>query len=187
MLLAPGAGVGADHADLVAIDRAVSALGLTVERVDFPYRLAVRRRPDPPAVLEATIHERAQALARRLGVGSAHLLLGGRSMGGRICSQVVSTGFAVAGLVLVSYPLHPPGRPAQSRTAHLPGVQVPTLLISGTRDAFGAPDELTAAAALIAGPVTQVWIEGADHGLRGHGDEVAHAVAKWVQGLSRGP
>jgi predicted alpha/beta-hydrolase family hydrolase len=181
MLLAPGAGAGAEHPSLAAIDRVVTRLGLTVERVDFPYRLAGRRSPDPPAVLEATIRERAQALAHRLGVDPARLLLGGRSMGGRICSQVVAGGFAAAGLVLVSYPLHAPGRPDQPRTAHLPALRLPTLLISGTRDAFGTPDELRAAAALIPGPVTQVWIEGGDHSLRRRDEEVAGTVAAWVE------
>ncbi len=180
MLLAPGAGAGRDHSALVAIDRAVTPLGVAVERIDFPYRLAGRRSPDPPGVLEATIREHALALAGRLGGDTARLLLGGRSMGGRICSQVVAGGFAAAGLVLVSYPLHPPGRPDQPRTGHLPALRIPTLLVSGTRDAFGASEELEAAAALIPGPVTHVWIQGGDHGLRGRDEEVARSVAAWV-------
>jgi predicted alpha/beta-hydrolase family hydrolase len=180
MLLAPGASAGPDHSTLLAIDRAVSRLGIAVERVDFPYRQAGRRRPDPPAALEATIRGRTQALAGELGVDTSRLLLGGRSMGGRICSQVVASGLAAAGLVLVSYPLHPPGRPDRQRTAHLPALRVPTLLISGTRDAFGTPEELRSAAALIPGPVTQAWIEGGDHALRRHDEEIAGIVATWV-------
>jgi predicted alpha/beta-hydrolase family hydrolase len=180
-LLAPGAGAGADSSTLVAIDRALTPLGVAVERVDFPYRLAGRRSPDPPAVLEATIRDRAVGLAGRLGVGTGRLLLGGRSMGGRICSQVVAGGLPAAGLVLVSYPLHAPGRPDQPRTSHLPALRIPTLLVSGTRDAFGAPDELSAAAGLIPGPVSHVWIEGGDHALRRHDEEVARSVAAWVE------
>lgn len=186
VVLAPGAGAGADQPALVAIDAALSATGRSVERIDFPYRLAGRRRPDPPAVLEATVRRSAETLADRLGVGTEDLLTGGRSMGGRICSQVVAAGLRVAGLVLVSYPLHPPGRPDRSRTGHLGAIGVPCLFVSGTRDVFGSPEELVAASALVAGPVTHVWVEGGDHGLRRRDDEVAQAVALWV-GRTFGP
>ena len=104
-------------------------------------------------------------------------------MGGRICSIAVADGFAALGLVLVSYPLHPPGRPDRLRTAHLSNLAVPCLFVSGTRDAFGAPDELEEATAQIPGPVTHLWIEGKDHGLRGVDDRVAAAVAEWVGGV----
>ena len=114
-LLAPGAGAGSDQAALVALDRALTSLGLRVERIDFPYRLAGRRRPDTPSVLEATVRDRTVALAGGAGRGTEALVLGGRSMGGRICSQVVAQGLPAAGLVLVSYPLHPPGRPEKAR------------------------------------------------------------------------
>ncbi|MHB1445009.1 MAG: alpha/beta hydrolase family protein [Acidimicrobiales bacterium] len=180
MLLAPGAGAGSDQPALVAIDRAVTAAGLTVDRVDFPYRLAGRSRPDQPAVLEETIRTAARSLADRLGVDTGALLLGGRSMGGRICSQVVAAGLPAAGLVLISYPLHPPGRPEKPRTAHLGGITVPCLFISGTRDAFGTPQELTTATADIPGPVTHVWIEGGDHSLRRRDAAVAEAVLSWL-------
>jgi len=187
LLLTPGAGAGSDQPALVAIDRAVTDVGVTVARVDFPYRRAGRRRPDPPAVLERTVQEEADALAHRLGVDTGALLLGGRSMGGRICSQVVAAGLPAAGLVLVSYPLHPPGRADRPRTAHLDQLRVPCLFVSGTRDAFGSPDELEAATAAIAGPVTHAWIEGGDHGLRRKDEEVAVVVAAWVHNLRARP
>ena len=183
LLLAPGAGAASDQPALVAVDRAVSALGVTVARMDFPYRLAGRRSPDRPEVLEAAVREHAQALAGRIGVGTERLVLGGRSMGGRICSQVVAAGLPAAGLALISYPLHPPGRPDRLRTGHLPALDVPCLFLSGTRDAFGTPEELTAAAAVIRGPVTRVWIDGGDHGLRRRDEQVAEAVAEWVAAL----
>lgn len=186
LLLAPGAGAGSDQPALVAVDRAVAALGVTVERMDFPYRLAGRRRPDAAGVLESAARERAEALAARLGVGTDRLVLGGRSMGGRICSQVVAAGLPAAGLALISYPLHPPGRPERLRTEHLPEISVPCLFVSGTRDAFGTPAELTAATSGISGPVTHVWIEGGDHGLRRRDDAVAAAVANWVASLAGG-
>jgi predicted alpha/beta-hydrolase family hydrolase len=181
MLLAPGAGAGADHPSLVALDHAASARGLVVSRIDFPYRLAGRRRPDPPPVLLATIRDRATALAASLGVTGGQLVLGGRSMGGRICSEAVSAGLPAAGLVLVSYPLHPPGRPDRPRIGHLPALSVPCLFVSGTRDAFGSPEELEAAASMIAGPVTHAWIPGGDHGLRRHDEDVAAAVVAWLE------
>lgn len=187
LLLTPGAGAGSDQPALVAIDRAVTGSGVTVARVDFPYRRAGRGRPDPPAVLERTVSEEADALARRLGTDTGALLLGGRSMGGRICSQVVAAGLPAAGLVLVSYPLHPPGRADRPRTAHLGQIHVPCLFVSGTRDAFGSPAELEAATAVIPGPVTHVWIEGGDHGLRRKDEEVAAVVAGWVRDQQAGP
>ncbi|HZU81099.1 MAG TPA: alpha/beta family hydrolase [Acidimicrobiales bacterium] len=183
-MLAPGASAGRDQPALVALDEALSALGLVVERIDFPYRLAGRRAPDRPPVLMATIAEAAAALAGRIGASPDRLLLGGRSMGGRMASMAVAEGLATAGLVLVSYPLHPPGRPDRMRTEHFPALGVPCLFVSGTRDAFGTPDELERATAAIAGPVTHVWIEGGDHGLRGKDTAVTEAVTRWVQGLS---
>lgn len=183
LLLAPGAGAGSDQAALVAVDEAVSALGLAVERMDFPYRLAGRSRPDTAAVLEEAVRARVGLFAERIGAGRGQLLLGGRSMGGRICSQVVAAGLPASGLLLISYPLHPPGRPDKLRTEHLPGLDVPCLFVSGTRDAFGTPAELEAATATIPGAVTHVWIEGGDHGLRRKDAAVAEAVAEWVSKL----
>ena len=189
LLLAPGAGASRDQSTLVAVDHAVSAAGAVVERMDFPYRLAGRRAPDREPVLLAAVRAEAAALARRAGLPPDRLVLGGRSMGGRICSMAVAGGLSdgglgALGLALISYPLHPPGRPERLRTAHLPDLGVPCLFVSGTRDAFGTPAELEAATALIAGPVTHVWIEGRDHGLRGSDDRVSEAVAAWMAGLA---
>ena len=104
-------------------------------------------------------------------------------MGGRMCSIAVAEGLAAAGLVLVSYPLHPPGKPAKLRVEHFGAVAVPCLFVSGTRDQFGTPEELQAATASIAGPVTHVFVENGDHGLRHHDAEVAAIVSAWVLGL----
>jgi predicted alpha/beta-hydrolase family hydrolase len=186
LLLTPGAGAGADHPSLVAIDDALHASGVPVSRLDFPYRIAGRKSPDKPAVLVAAIVDGAAALAKKTKVDPARVALGGRSMGGRMCSMAVADEAvpAALGLVLVSYPLHPPGHPEKSRTEHLPRIKVPCLFVSGTRDAFGSPDELHGASALVAGPVTHVWIDGGDHGLRRRDAEVAEAVASWVLGLT---
>lgn len=105
-------------------------------------------------------------------------------MGGRICSMAVADGLVTAaGLVLISYPLHPPGRPDRMRTEHFERLRVPCLFVSGTRDAFGSPAELEAATAAIPGPVTHQWIDGKDHALRGTDSVVPGLVADWVTAL----
>ena len=181
LLLAPGASATSAQSALVAMDAATTALGATVSRMDFPYTLAGRRSPDREAVLLAAVEEAAKAVKVKPG----RLALGGRSMGGRICSMAVAEGLPALALVLVSYPLHPPGRPDKLRTAHLPKLTVPCLFISGTRDAFGAPAELEAATALVPGPVTHVWLDGKDHSLRGCDERVAAEVAGWLVGVAR--
>ncbi len=180
MLLTPGAGADRDHATLVALDRALSDAGFGVERMDFPYRVAGRKAPDRPEVLVKAIEEGARALADRLGVPTRSLALGGRSMGGRMCSMAVAGGLPCAALLLVSYPLHPPGRPERMRTDHFPMLEVPCLFLSGTRDAFGTSEELEAATATIPGPVTHTWIEGGDHGLRGKDTQVTGEILDWL-------
>ena len=180
LLLTPGAGAGRDQPSLVAVDASLTARGVAVERVDFPYRTAGRRRPDPAPVLVDAVRTATGRFAERLGVPTSDIAVGGRSMGGRMCSMAVAEGLAVAALVLISYPLHPPGRPDRSRVEHLPALRVRCLFVSGTRDAFGTPAELEAATSAIPGPVTHVWIEGGDHSLRRSDAEVAAAVAGWL-------
>lgn len=177
LLLAPGASATREQPSLVAVDHAVTALGVAVERMDFPYTKAGRRAPDRPPVLIQAVREGAARLA---DAGVDDLYLGGRSMGGRICSMAVAEGLPAAGLVLISYPLHPPGKPENLRTAHFPDLHVPSLFVSGTRDTFGRPDELEAATEAIPGEVTHVWIEGGDHGLRGKDAAVVEAVTGWL-------
>ncbi len=181
VLLTPGAGSGRSHPALVAIEAALTPL--PVWRVDFPYRKAGRRAPDRAPVLVASVVEDAAALARAAEVEPGRLVLGGRSMGGRICSMAVAEGLAAAGLVLVAYPLHPPGRPERLRAAHLGALRVPCLFVSGTADPFATPAELEAATAAIPGRVTHVWIDGGRHELKGADEEVARVVATWVRGL----
>ena len=182
VLLAPGAGADRNHSALVAIEAAL-APDVVVERMDFPYRRAGRRAPDKAPVLVESVRQAAAELAARSRVPPERLVLGGRSLGGRICSMAVAEGLPAAGLVLVSYPLHPPGRPERARVEHLPMLRVPCLFVSGTRDAFGTPAELEAAAATIPGPVEMVWVDGGDHGLRRRDQEVADRVAAWVRAL----
>ena len=180
LLLAPGASATSSQSALVAIDEATSALGAKVARMDFPYRLAGRRAPDREPVLLEAVRAEAAALAKRSRLRPDRLALGGRSMGGRICSMAVADGLPALALVLVSYPLHPPGRPDRLRTDHFPALTVPCLFLSGTRDPFGSPAELEAATRAIPGPVTHVWLEGKRHGLEAADARVAAEVATWL-------
>lgn len=181
LLLAPGAGSDRNQSTLVAIEAAVAPL--PVARIDFPYRRAGRKAPDRAPVLLSCIREEAAALVAEARIRADRLVLGGRSMGGRMCSMAVADGLAGRALVLVSYPLHPPGRPERLRTEHLPRLAVPVLFVHGTRDPFATPEELQAAAAAIAGPVTFEWIEGGRHDLKGADAQVASAVRGFVRSL----
>ncbi|HXZ62451.1 MAG TPA: alpha/beta family hydrolase [Acidimicrobiales bacterium] len=182
LVLTPGAGAGREQSGLVAIDAAVSARAIATERVEFPAQAAGKRRTDPPAVCVATVREAAEALGRRLSVPLGRIALGGRSFGGRMCSLAVAEGLPAAALVLVSYPLHPPGRRERLRSEHFGAIEVPCLFVSGRRDAFAAPEELVAETEAVAGPVTLKFVDG-DHSLRRSEVEVAEIVAAWLSGL----
>jgi predicted alpha/beta-hydrolase family hydrolase len=179
LLLTPGAGAGRDQPALVAVDEAVAGRGLAVDRIEFPGRTAGRRRPDPPEVCIDAVRSATSALATRLGVSTSAIAVGGRSMGGRMCSMAAAEGLEVAALVLISYPLHPARAPERLRTAHFPLLDMPCLFVSGRRDALGSPDELERETAAIPGPVTLVFVDG-DHSLRRRDSEVAEVVADWL-------
>jgi hypothetical protein len=183
LVLTPGASARRDQSGLVAIDEAVTKVGLTVERVDFPGPAAGKRRPDSPAVCIDTIRTATSELAERLRVPTRRVAIGGRSMGGRMCSMAAAEGLEVAALVLVSYPLHPPGRPERLRTAHFPDLDLPCLFVSGRRDAFAAPAELERETEAIPGVVTLAFVDG-DHSLRKSESAAADIVASWLAGLS---
>lgn len=186
VLLTPGAGASRDHRALVAIDDALAALDppVPVRRVDFPYRTAGKRMPDRPPVAIAHVRAEAEAFAAELGTTTDRLVLGGRSYGGRMCSMAVAEGLPAAGLALVSYPLHPPGKPERLRTEHFPDLRVPVLLVSGRTDPFATPDELTEHTAAIPGPVTRVELPGA-HDLKGQDAAVCEAIVTWLGTLGR--
>jgi predicted alpha/beta-hydrolase family hydrolase len=183
VLLAPGAGASADHHTLVALAEALAPI--PVRRMDFPYRLAGRRAPDrTPVLLDAVRAELAQ-LCDQVGTTSDRVVLGGRSMGGRMCSMVVAEGTPAAGLVLLSYPLHPPGKPDKLRVEHLPAIDVPCLFVSGDRDPFGTPAELEAATATVPGPVRHVWLSGGHAPKPSLDGEIGEAVRDFVVGIRR--
>jgi len=131
----------------------------------------------------ATIRTATSELADRLGVPTRRVAIGGRSFGGRMCSMAAAEGLDVAALVLVSYPLHPPGRPERLRTAHFPDLDLPCLFVSGRRDAFATPTELERETVAIPGAVTLAFVDG-DHSLRKSESAVAEIVAAWLAGLS---
>ena len=170
----------------MAIERALQREGGVVERMDFPSRRAGRRSPDRPPVLVAAVRDGAARLAEATGLAPEDIVLGGRSMGGRMCSVAAAEGLPCRGLVLVSYPLHAPGKPDRRRSEHFPDLAVPCLFVSGTRDAFASPAELEDATAAIPGPVTLVLVEGDDHGLRGQDAFVAATVRDWLLGPGAG-
>jgi uncharacterized protein len=132
-----------------------------------------------------TVRTAATALAARLSVPLRRIAVGGRSFGGRMCSMAVAEGLDAAALVLVSYPLHPPGRPDRMRSEHFPALRLPCLFVSGRRDAFASPEELERETAAIAGPVTLIFVDG-DHSLRRSEAAAAEAVASWLAG-AKGP
>ncbi len=182
MLLFPGAGGDAAHRTLVALERGLG--DVVVARRDFPYRKKRKGPPDrAPRLIEAV---RAEARELR-DAGVTRLFLGGRSMGGRMCSMAVAEGLRADGLVLLSYPLHPPGKPDRLRTAHFPDIGVPCLFVSGTRDPFGTPEELEAAVAKIPAPVRIEWLDGERHDPRDRDDAILESVAAWLSDLGPRP
>ncbi len=168
----------------VAIETELAAHKVAVFRYDFALRRAGGKgtpRADPAAVELADV---ARRFADDLGVGTERLVIGGRSFGGRVASMAVAAGLPVAGLALLSYPLHPPGKPADLRVGHFGALDVPVLFVSGDRDPFGTPAEFEEAVPAIAGPVTMRWVTGGTHDPKnkGRAEAVSDAVVAWVTG-----
>ncbi len=185
LVYAPGAGSSIDDPFGTYASEKLAARGVPVARFQFPYQEAGSRRPDRPNVLEATWLSVIEACR----IDGTKLVIGGRSMGGRVASLVVAGGASVDGLVAFAYPLHQPGHPERARVGHLASIGVPTLFCSGTRDAFGTPEELPEAAN--SGPESKLHLmDGADHGfavLKRSGrtreevyDEAVTALVDWV-------
>lgn len=193
LILAPGAGAGHDHPFMVAFARGLAARGLHLVTFNFPYIERGRRAPDGNDTLEACWRAVLEAVRARAGA-TAPLYAGGKSMGGRIASQVAAqpaVGSTLAGLVFLGYPLHPPGPATRDRTAHWPAISLPTLFIQGSRDSFAAPDQLHAAVRRLAGPATVHIVEGGDHSFKvpkraGRSQDLVYAdiqdeIAAWVR------
>lgn len=184
LLLTPGAGGGAGHRTLVDIENALSDR-LPVRRHDFAYRRAGRRAPPRAPSIAAELAGDLPQIAAELGTSPDGLAIGGRSFGGRVCSMAVADGAPAAALVLLSYPLHPPGRPERLRTEHFERIGVPCLFVSGTRDPFATPDELSKHTGAIVGPVTLGFIDGAQHDPNTIATRraVVEHVANWLDAL----
>jgi predicted alpha/beta-hydrolase family hydrolase len=184
LLLFPGAGASRDQATLVALDEGLRPEWTTV-RADFDYRKEGRRAPDRPPKLLAAVRSELAA------IDDDRVVVGGRSMGGRMCSMVAAGADGlpappqVAGVVAISYPLHPPGKPENLRVEHLAALRVPCLFVSGTNDPFGTPEELQRWTATIPAPVTHHFVEGGRHDLRGKDAVVLAAVRGWLATLPR--
>jgi predicted alpha/beta-hydrolase family hydrolase len=167
ILLAHGAGAPMDSAAMTATAQALAAAGFRVARFEFAYMAARRsgqRKPPPRA--ESVQPEYRAAIDALKAKGP--LIIGGKSMGGRVASMIADE-MQAAGLLCLGYPFHPPEKPAQGReaalrTAHLADLKTPTLIVQGTRDPFGTPDEV--AGYKLSKAIELLWLEDGDHDLK---------------------
>jgi hypothetical protein len=196
ILLAHGAGAPMDSASMTAAATALAAAGFRVARFEFGYMAARRdgqRKPPPRA---ETVIPEYRAAVDALGA-KGPLIIGGKSMGGRVASMVADELHAagrIAGLLCLGYPFHPPGKPAQLRTAHLAGLATPALICQGTRDEFGTRDEVAGYA--LSDRIELLWLEDGDHDLKprksvsgftaaDHLKTVAARTAAWAERITR--
>jgi len=187
---AHGAGGNMSDRGVLTTTKVLREHGLHTVRFNFPYRERKSGRPDPMPKLTACIEAVVAHVRRELQ--PARLIIGGRSMGGRAASMLSAEGFACDGLLLLAYPLHPPGRPEKLRDAHLPAISTPTLCINGTRDDFCDPGLMTRVLARVPLTFRMHWVEGADHSFHvpkssGRKDaevmqEIGARVRDWLSG-----
>lgn len=169
ILLAHGAGASMDSPSMTATAKALAAAGLRVARFEFHYMAARRyghRKPPPRAETVNPEYVKAIADLRARGV-TGKLIIGGKSMGGRVASMVADEMFSrgeIAGLVCLGYPFHPPAKPEQLRTRHLIDLKTPTLIFQGTRDEFGTKDEVAGYG--LSDAIEVIWLEDGDHDLK---------------------
>jgi uncharacterized protein len=173
MILAHGAGADQTSGFMVQIATSLSARGVNAVTFNFVYSEQGRRLPDRNDRLEscwraviAVVRDGHPALPRA-GNSASKLVIGGKSMGGRIASQIAAAREdGIAGLVFLGYPLHPPGRPDKLRSAHLADIRVPMLFVQGSRDTFGRPDELRSAVAGMKVSADLCVVDGGDHSFK---------------------
>ena len=177
LILGHGAGANQLHPFMQLFAKGLAARGLDVLTFNFVYMEQGRRVPDPKAKLETCYLAVIGASARHSQLKGNQIAIGGKSMGGRIASQVAAAmetetgpaGFAnasIAALVFLGYPLHPPGNPEKLRDAHLVNLKTPMLFVQGSRDAFGTTEEIRSLIKRLKLPATLEAIEGADHSLK---------------------
>jgi predicted alpha/beta-hydrolase family hydrolase len=189
VILAHGAGAGQGHPFIAGVARQLAKSGIDVWTFNFPYIEQKRRGPDRPPVLEDRFRQVITFAEESAGRPDA-LFIGGKSMGGRIATHLAAQGDRMAGVFALGYPLHPPGKPEQLRTAHLGAIRVPVLIVQGEHDAFGTPAELKDAIGPMKARVTLEVVEGGDHSLatRGRSADQLHewlatVVTKWARSI----
>ncbi len=191
LVLAHGAGAGQRHPFMVAIATGLATRGLDVVTFDFPYIHAGRKVPDRAPVLESCFRAVCEVAMAR--TAARRLIIGGKSMGGRMATHLGAAGSvaSLGGIVALGYPLHPPGRPDRPRVAHLPAITVPVLIVQGERDAFGGPDELRPVLHTMTARVTLHVVPGGDHSFatkaaaRGAVHEsMCDVVRQWVAAIT---
>jgi hypothetical protein len=190
VILAHGAGAGMDSPAMTAFAEGLAAAGLHAVRFEFPYMQRRRESgnrggPDRAPVLLETWRQVIESFDRR------RLIIGGKSMGGRIASMVADDA-GVRGLVCLGYPFHPPGRPEKLRTEHLAGLQTPTLIVQGTRDPFGNAGEVSGYD--LSPAISLHWLEDGDHSfkprkssgrtLEQNLEEAIAAIVSFIEGLA---
>jgi predicted alpha/beta-hydrolase family hydrolase len=168
LILGHGAGAGQLSTFMVDFARALSGLGIDVITFNFLYTEQGRKIPDRAPVLESCYRAVIDVVRAEVDSARRSLFIGGKSMGGRIATQVAAADSAlpIAGLVLLGYPLHPPGKPAERRDKHLPAIARPMLFVQGTRDAFGTPAELAAVLDALQPPPTLHVAAQGDHSFK---------------------
>jgi predicted alpha/beta-hydrolase family hydrolase len=191
ILLAHGAGAPMDSGSMTATAQALAAAGFRVARFEFAYMASRRsgaRKPPPRA---ETVQPEYRSAIAALGA-EGRLIIGGKSMGGRVASMIADE-VRPSGLLCLGYPFHPPDKPQQLRTAHLAGLKTPTLIVQGTRDPFGTPDEV--AGYNLSKAIEILWLADGDHDLKprkkisgfsaaDHLQTMADRVALWNKALT---
>jgi len=190
VVLAPGAGSDMRHPWLVAVADALSQRGFPTVRFNFPYKERRGRAPDPAPVLEACYRAVLAQLREDRELDARRIVIGGKSMGGRMASHLAAAGQPVDGLLFLGYPLHPAGKPDKLRVAHLGRISVPMLFLAGTRDALSRLDLLRATLAGLPTATLHI-IEDGDHSFAVRArsgrtqaevqDEIVNAVVAWLR------
>jgi hypothetical protein len=166
MILGHGAGFDQRSDFMTRFATGLAARGVNVVTFNFLYTEQGRRVPDTNKDLEACFRAVIEAIQQQK-IGRGKLVIGGKSMGGRIASQIAAAGATnVEGLVFLGYPLHPPGKVDQLRAKHLPDIKVPMLFIQGSRDAFGTPDELRPIIKELKAPAELSVVASGDHSFK---------------------
>ncbi len=166
VLLAHGAGAPMDSPSMTAGAQALAEAGFRVARFEFDYMAGRRTGVRAPPPRAETLNPQYLAAIDALGA-NGKLIIGGKSMGGRVASLVVDALFAqgrVHGLLCLGYPFHPPDKPQQLRTGHLAGLKAPALIVQGTRDPFGTREEVSTYA--LSPAIAMLWLEDGDHDLK---------------------